>query len=62
MAREGRGVAFLPRTLIEDELAAGRLLEAGRPGWPIEVQLRLYRRAGTETPAAEAFWAAGDRA
>jgi LysR family transcriptional regulator, hypochlorite-specific transcription factor HypT len=62
MALEGRGVAFLPRTLIEDELAAGRLVDAGRPAWAIEVQVRLYRRAGTEAPAAEAFWAAVNRA
>ncbi len=61
MALEGRGVAFLPRTLIEDELAGGRLVEAGRAGWPIEVQVRLCRRAGAEAPTAEAFWAAVER-
>ncbi len=61
MVMEGRGVAFLPRTLIEDELAGGRLVEAGRGGWPIEVQVRLYRRAGAEAPTAEAFWAAVER-
>ena len=58
MALDGRGLAFLPRTLIEDELRAGRLVEAGRGDWAIPVEIRLFRRASTEVPAAEAFWRA----
>jgi len=56
MALDGRGVAFLPRTLIEDELASGRLVEAGNKSWSIDVEVRLFRRVARETPAAEAFW------
>ncbi len=58
MALDGRGVAFLPRSLITDELAAGRLVEAGGARWVIEVQIRLYRRAQPMPRAAEAFWRA----
>jgi len=61
MAVEGRGVAWLPRTLIEDELRDGRLVPAGAPAWAIEVEIRLFRRQASELPAAEAFWhAAGN--
>ncbi|WP_239507191.1 LysR substrate-binding domain-containing protein, partial [Stenotrophomonas maltophilia] len=31
MARAGDGVAWLPRTLAEDDIAAGLLVEAGPP-------------------------------
>lgn len=58
MALDGRGVAFLPRSLIADELAAGRLVAAGGAGWPIAVEIRLYRRAQTLPRAGEAFWQA----
>jgi DNA-binding transcriptional LysR family regulator len=58
MALDGRGVAWLPGTLIEDELADGRLVRAGPASWSIEMEIRLFRRSASETPAAEAFWAA----
>ncbi len=58
MALDGRGVAFLPQSLIADELASGRLVAAGPAQWPIEVEIRLYRRAQTLPRAAEAFWQA----
>jgi DNA-binding transcriptional LysR family regulator len=31
MARAGDGVAWLPRTLAEEDISAGLLVEAGRP-------------------------------
>lgn len=58
MALDGRGVAFLPQSLIADELGAGRLVAAGGAAWPIEVEIRLYRRAQTLPRAGEAFWRA----
>jgi DNA-binding transcriptional LysR family regulator len=60
MALDGRGVAWLPRTLIDDELREGRLVEAGSGGWAIEVEIRLFRRQASELPAAEAFWRAAE--
>jgi len=59
MALDGRGIAFLPQSLIVDELAAGRLVEAGAEHWRIAVEVRLYRRAQPLPRAAEAFWRAG---
>lgn len=58
MALEGRGVAWLPNSLIEDDLSTGRLLAAGSPEWHIGIEIRLFRATAPQSPAAEAFWAA----
>ena len=58
MALDGRGVAWLPTSLIEDELESGRLVEAGSSEWKIDVEIRLFRSDATLPPAAEAFWRA----
>ncbi|GAA0520431.1 LysR family transcriptional regulator [Pigmentiphaga sp. GD03639] len=58
MARSGRGVAWLPASLVRDELGEGKLMEAGEPSWRIELDIRLYRRGAAEPAAAEAFWRA----
>ncbi|MES2686315.1 MAG: LysR family transcriptional regulator [Pseudomonadota bacterium] len=56
MALDGRGVAWLPQSLITDELASGRLVAAGGPEWAIELDIRLFRSEAALPPAAEAFW------
>ncbi len=56
MALDGRGVAWLPQSLIADELAGGRLVAAGGPEWAIELDLRLFRSNTALPPAAENFW------
>lgn len=58
MALDGRGVAWLPLSLIGDELGDGRLVRAGGDGWPVPVEVRLVRRRVAAAPAAEAFWRA----
>jgi DNA-binding transcriptional LysR family regulator len=58
MALDGSGMAWLPQTLIADDLAAGRLIEASPPGWFIEMEIRLYRDRSPLSRAAEDFWAA----
>lgn len=57
MALDGRGVAWLPRSLIEDELAARRLVEAAPAAWHIALDICLVRSRQALPPAAEAFWA-----
>jgi DNA-binding transcriptional LysR family regulator len=57
MAEIGRGVAWLPRSLIEDDLAQGRLVLAGSPMLEISMDIRLFRQAADLGPAAERFWA-----
>jgi LysR family transcriptional regulator, hypochlorite-specific transcription factor HypT len=58
MALDGRGIAWLPRTLIADDLAAGRLMPAASDAWCIAMEIRLYRDKSRLGQAAEEFWAA----
>ncbi|MGE0118300.1 MAG: LysR family transcriptional regulator [Dongiaceae bacterium] len=56
MAIEGRGIAWLPKSLILDELGDGRLVEAGRGYEDIPVEIRLFRRRVSEAEGVELFW------
>jgi len=58
MALDGRGIAWLPQSLIADELKQRRLVEAGAKSWRIDVEIRLFRRRSEEPPAAEDLWRA----
>lgn len=58
MAIEGRGIAWLPRSLIEDDLKSGRLIQAGSKNWAVDVDIRLFRSPEPEPSAAESFWQA----
>jgi len=57
MALDGRGMAWLPRTLIIEDLVSGRLLDAAPEKWRIEMDVRLYRDRSPLGKAAEDFWA-----
>lgn len=57
MALEGRGVAWLPHSLITEELRSGSLVPAGDDRWNVPVEIRLYRQRSEMAPAAEALWA-----
>lgn len=56
MALDGRGIAWLPATLVADELASGRLIDAEPSPWRIDLEVRLYRDRIAMGTAAEAFW------
>lgn len=58
MAIEGRGLAWLPQSLIQDELTARRLQVAGPMHWRLPVEVRLYRDPRSLPAYAEAFWRA----
>jgi len=58
MCRAGEGVAWLPRTLAEDDLASGRLVSAGGPEFEQPIEIRLFRPVARQSPAAEAAWVA----
>src|SRR5436190_7468326 len=54
--RGGYGVTFISRASIEDDLAAGTLVEARVDGLDLEREIHLVRAAGrSETRAARAF-------
>ena len=58
MALDGRGMGWLPHTLIAEDLASGRLIQAASAEWSIEMEVRLYRGRSPLGKAAEEFWAA----
>lgn len=57
MVMEGRGIAWLPQSLVAAELASGQLVVAGSDEWALAMQIRLYRQPMEMTESAEALWA-----
>jgi DNA-binding transcriptional LysR family regulator len=58
MVLGGRGVAWLPVSLVGDELNSGRLIEEEGPEWRVDVDIRLFRSPAVLPRAAETFWRA----
>lgn len=58
MAIDGRGVAWLPRSLVDDDLSLGRLVPAATSDWFVDLEIRLYRQKDPAGKAAESVWAA----
>lgn len=57
MTLEGKGVAWLPRSLVRDELAeGGRLVPAAPDEVAIAVSIIVMRPNGSLAPEAEALW------
>ncbi|OJA06869.1 LysR family transcriptional regulator [Halomonas sp. QHL1] len=57
MALEGKGVAWLPKSLAEQEISNGRLVRVLDSCWDIDVQIHLVRPIVSLSAAAESFWA-----
>lgn len=59
MALDGRGVAWLPRSLIEEDLGAHRLVKATQDErFDVPLHICLYRTKEPAGAAGEALWAA----
>lgn len=56
MTLAGRGVAWLPTSLIAAELERGELVMTGEETWRIPLDIRLYRQWAGLAPTAEALW------
>lgn len=56
MTRTGRGVAWLPLSVVGRDLAAGELVRAGGEEWDVPIDVRLYRQRARQSPVAEQFW------
>lgn len=56
MARAGRGIAWLPMSLIARDLELGVVVRAGDQRWDVPINIRLYRPRARQTATAEAFW------
>ncbi|WP_437613460.1 LysR family transcriptional regulator [Erwinia sp. V71] len=56
MVLSGSGVAWLPHSLVRDELNQGELVRAGDKRWDVPLDIRLYRQPHLRNPQAERFW------
>lgn len=56
MVIDGRGIAWLPKSLIDEDLASGRLVPAATQDWYVDLEIRLYRDRKPMGRAAEALW------
>jgi len=56
MVRDGRGIAWLPETLVRHDLASGTLVRAGGPDWEIPVAIQLIRPSARQSSIVERFW------
>ena len=52
----GIGFAVMPRSLVEAEIASGRLVAIPRPGRAVVQHFTAARRVALQTPAVDAFW------
>src|SRR5438132_421554 len=52
----GIGFAVMPRSLVDGEIASGRLVAIPRPGRPVVQHFTAARRVALHTPAVDAFW------
>ncbi|WP_188824448.1 LysR substrate-binding domain-containing protein [Brucella endophytica] len=56
MVSSGWGLAWIPESLVRDELADGRLVRVARLDWDIEVEIRLYRSRENRRPIVGRIW------
>lgn len=58
LAVVGSGVAWVPESLADDDLRAGRLVLAGKSDWIIDTEIAIYRKKGEHRPIVERVWEA----
>ncbi|QTG16890.1 LysR family transcriptional regulator (plasmid) [Agrobacterium tumefaciens] len=56
LAMDGKGVAWVPRSLVEDEIDKGLLTLAGSEDWGVKVSIVLMRPRQRQSSLAEEFW------
>lgn len=61
MARTGRGMAWLPESLVAEDLAEGSLRRVAPPAPEVALDIRLIRPAAPLGAEGEAFWALAAR-
>ncbi|MEM9061594.1 MAG: LysR family transcriptional regulator [Pseudomonadota bacterium] len=55
-ARDGAGIAWLPRSLVAPDLETGQLAILGEPDWQIGLEIRLYRLRAHTNRLTRAIW------
>ncbi|GAN79537.1 LysR family transcriptional regulator [Acidocella aminolytica] len=56
MARDGRGMAWSPLSLVTDDIEGGRLVRLRQGADDVPMAIRLFRPRARQSPAAEALW------
>ncbi|WP_066269074.1 LysR substrate-binding domain-containing protein [Hydrogenophaga palleronii] len=56
MVLDGRGLAWLPQSLVQEDLDQHRLVNAAGSEWQVPLEIRLYRAHEVLGRAADAFW------
>ena len=56
-AKDGDGIAWLPRSVVQPDLDAGLLTLAGDPDWSIELAIRLHRLRRHSNALTRKIWA-----
>ncbi len=58
MVIEGYGVAWIPRSIVTDDLDAGRLVLAAEESDAVPLDIKIYRYGPNTKPGTEKFWQA----
>lgn len=56
MVVERYGVAWLPVSAVAEEIAAGRLVQAGHDTWTAQLEIRCYRAIANANPTLQDLW------
>jgi DNA-binding transcriptional LysR family regulator len=56
MALEGSGLAWLPESMILDDLAMGRFVVVPGDDWIIDLDIRIYRNLASTRPQVDMLW------
>jgi DNA-binding transcriptional LysR family regulator len=56
MVIEGYGVAWIPRSIVADDLEKGRLVRAAEESDEIPLDIKIYRYEPNSEPGTEKFW------
>ena len=56
-ARDGLGVAWLPKSLVAPDLDSGALVQTGAPEWSVGLQIKLIRNQAHANRVTQAIWA-----
>ncbi len=55
-ARDGAGVAWLPRSLVAPDLASNLLVRTGAPDWEVPLEIRIHRNTDHSNRLTRAIW------
>ncbi|MEM8704455.1 MAG: LysR family transcriptional regulator, partial [Pseudomonadota bacterium] len=55
-ARDGMGVAWLPRSLVAPDLKAGILVQTGEPDWEVPLEIRLFQHKAHSNRVTRSIW------